>query len=319
MRRLLAVVATVLMVAGCSGQAATTNDPYQIVDKSIDASWNLVQVNVGATGTGDGKTVSVDPSAIQLVLDTKGGRAAFHLSLPVADLGADASSLAELGVTGQTIDVDVLYDGQALYAKGQVVTTLLTLLLAQSGQNPGDLSGWVQLATKADLAALAGQMAPGAVPSFAAPSAHTPDSIKQALTAAGITVTYVNTETRAGKNAYHLTASIDPAKLRSSHLFDSMPAGQLNDLASGLQEVSLTADAWIATDTNRLVEVDLHVAPGPGASPAASGLQQANLQVLLSEPSDASALQAPATFTPVPLSSMLGQILQLVGQGLQAP
>jgi hypothetical protein len=319
MRRLLAVLVTALVVAGCSGQTATPTDPYQVVDKSLDASWNLVQVNVGVTGTSDGKTVTIDPSAIQLVLDTKGGRAAFHVSLPVADLGADTTSLAELGVTGQTIDVDVLYDGQALYAKGQVVTTLLTLLLAQTGQTAGDLSGWIQLATKADLAALAGQVAPSALPSFAAPSAHTPDSIKQALSDAGITLAYVSTETKNGKNAYHLTAAIDPSKFRSSHVFDSMTGTQLNELTGALQSVVLTGDVWIATDSNRVVEVDLHVAPAPGASPAPSGLQKADVQVVLSEPSDASALQAPTTFTPVSLSSMLGQILQLVGQGLQAP
>ncbi|HEX5240914.1 MAG TPA: hypothetical protein VFW20_07950 [Candidatus Limnocylindrales bacterium] len=328
MRRLLAVVMTAMVLAGCSGQGSTSNDPYQIVNASVDASWNLVQVNIGASGTADGKTVSVDPSAIQFVVDTKGKRAAFHVSLPVADLGASASDLAGLGITGSTLDLDVVYDGQALYAKGPVVSSLLTLLLAQSGGTTGDLSGWVQLATKAELdtlaTSLAGSLGQGvlpslAIPSFAVPSGHTADSIKQALSDAGVTLTYVGSETKNGKSAYHLSVAIDAAKLKASKAFGAADASQLAEVEDALGQVTLSGDLWIATDTSHVVEVDLHVRPGPNASPSPSGPEQADVQIAVSEPTDDSALKAPATFTPVDLSSILGQALQMFGSGINNP
>ena len=315
MRRILAILIAALALGACSGGPSTV-DPYQVVDKALDASWNLVQVNVGLSGVSDGSPVSVDPSAIQLTIDTKGGRGAVHLSVPTSALGSSAADLGGLGLTGSTIDVDVVYDGQALYAKGPLVTAGLTALLAQSGQSPGDLSGWVRLATKDDITALIGQLGSlgaGAIPSMPIPSAHTADSIKQSLADSGVTLAYVATETKNGVNAYHLSASIDASKLAANPELARLGSLPIPMPSGGAGQVQVSGDLWVATDSSRVVEIDLHVLPGPGASPGASGADHGDLVIQVSEPANDSALQAPPNATPVSISSLLGPLLQLVG------
>ena len=109
MRRLLALVAAAIIVVGCSGQS--TADPYEVVNQSTQASYDLVQVNVGLTGTLTGTSITIDPQAIQLIVDSKAGKVAFKIELPLASLGADATALRGLGVTGDTLDVELVYDG----------------------------------------------------------------------------------------------------------------------------------------------------------------------------------------------------------------
>src|SRR3954454_19319598 len=153
MRRLLALLTAavvVLLVAGC-GNSATSSDPYQLVLQTRDAKQDQVQIDFGASLTSTGTTVTLDPGAIRIVIDTTAGKGSFHMSLPAAALKLSAADLAQVGITGSTIDADVLWDGQALYAKSPILGTVLQLFGAQGGVTipSGDLTGWLKLLTKA--------------------------------------------------------------------------------------------------------------------------------------------------------------------------
>jgi hypothetical protein len=308
MRRLTALAIAALVLAACGG-GPTVTDPYQIIDKSGSASYDVVQVNVGFSATDAGQTITVDPKSIQLIADHTTGKAELKINLPLAQLGADAAALAGLGITGDTLDLDVVFDGQALYARGAVLTTVLTMLMAQSGLTPGDLSGWLRLGTKDEFDAFAGALGPGALPSMAPLASHDASTIKQALEGAGITLTYVGAEKRADKDTAHLSVAVDVTKLSSSTAFDQVPSSESDTVKNALQEVAISADVWVDSSSYRLVEVDVHVTPNDGSG-------KADLTILVSQPSDTSGLVAPSPYTEVPLSQLVTQLLQTFGQGL---
>ncbi len=190
MRKFVALVAAAAigLLAACSSQPTST-DPYQVVDQASHATYgDLVQVNLGVDVAG-AQPVHVDPSAIQLVVDTKSGKADVAVSLPIDALQLDAATRAQMGLTGSTLDLDIRYDGTALYTKSPLLQPLLTALVAGSGGTPGDYSGWVRLGTTAELAALAGGLVPQvSIPPLASggpiPS-HDAASLKADLESAG--------------------------------------------------------------------------------------------------------------------------------------
>lgn len=308
MRRLTALAIAAIVLAGCGG-ATTLTDPYQIVDKSASATYDVVQVNVGFNAAGT-TPVTIDPKSIQIIADHKAGKAEFKVSLPLAQLGADASALAQLGITSGNLDLDVVFDGQAVYAKGDVLKTVLTMLLTQAGLTPGDLSGWLRLGTKDEFQALAGQIAPSALPSMAPAASHDAASIKKALDEVGITLTYAGAEKRANKDTAHLTVAVDTAKLSSSAAFQAVPSSQATTLKTGLQQLGIAADAWIDSSTYRLVEVDVHLTPKDGST------GKVDVTILVSQPTDTGGLVAPSPYTVVPLSQLVTELLKSFGQGL---
>jgi hypothetical protein len=312
MRRLIALAAAALLVVGCGGPSAT--DPYAVVDQSLDASYDTVQVNVGLSATSAGTPIAIDPGAVQLVVDRLAGKAAFKLSLPVASLGPDATALRGLGVTGDTLDVDVVWDGAGLYARGAVVSTLLTLLMAQAGQTPGDLSGWLRLGTKAEFEALVGSLGQGAIPTAGPVASHDAASIRKALGDAGIVLSYAGSETRSGKDAHHLTATIDVTKLGANPGLGGLTGTPLQQVGDAFKDATLGADVWIDKSSNRLLEVDVHATSKDGSG------DKADLTVLISEPSDSGAISAPATYTEVPLTPIIQSLMQsLLGGSIFAP
>ena len=82
-------------LAGCSG--AGTSDPYELALQSTKADWSPIQINVGLNATSSGKTVTLDPASIAIVIDKDAGQGAFHLSLPAAGLDIPPAALAQLG------------------------------------------------------------------------------------------------------------------------------------------------------------------------------------------------------------------------------
>lgn len=308
MHRLTALAIAAIVLAGCGG--STLTDPYQIVDKSASATYDVVQVNVGLTAIGSGTPVTIDPKSIQLIADHKSGKAEFKIQLPVAQLGADAAALAQLGITSGSLDLDVVYDGQALYANGPVLTTLLTMLMTQAGMTPGTLSGWLRIGTKDEFQALAAQLAPSAMPSIGPVPSHDAASIKNALGSVGITLTYVGAEKRAGADTAHLAVAVDVTKLTSSPALNGVAASQIETFKTALQQLGISADAWIDSSSYRLVEVDLHVTPKEGSS------GKVDVTILVSQPTDTSGLAAPSPYTDVPLSQVVSQLLKTFGQGL---
>ena len=324
MRKVFALVAAAAigLLAACSSSPAAT-DPYQVVDLATSASYgDLVQANLGIDVTGSGQDVHLDPSAIQLVMDTKSGKADVALNVPLDALQIDAATRATLGLTGSTLDLDIRFDGSALYTKSPLLAPVLSALVAQTGGTPGDYSGWVRLGTAQELAALGAGLVPqvsGLPLASASPFAsHDAASLRKDLEAAGITLTYAGREQRGGQQADHLTGALDVAKLENSPMASELPSSQLSQVKDALGQADVTADLWFATDSHRLVEVDVTAVAkaGTGASPLVSAGDKVVFKLLLSTPKDASALEAPATYTELPLAPIVQSLMQSFGQGL---
>ncbi len=260
-----------LLIAACGGGSATPTpaaltDPNAILARATSAPMDQVEVKIGikTSGSTSGSDISIDPDSIVITIDSQAGKGSFHLSLPSSALGSDASMLGALGASGDTIDLDVLFDGQAVYAKSPLAASLLPLLMAQSGQTiSGDLTGWLRLGTADDFAALGETFGalPGASPgASAAPEvlpSFDPKQLQADLEASGVTLTYAGTESHNGVDADHLTMTIDGQKLATGPLASDMPSiggSQLQDLANA---GTLTADAWFDHSTGRVMELDL--------------------------------------------------------------
>lgn len=323
MRKLvaLAAAAAMLVLAGCSSQQGST-DPYQVLDQATKASYgDLVQLNLGLDGISAGQTVHLDPSAIRIVADNKAGKVDVALALPLDSLQVDAAARAQLGLTGDSLDLDIRYDGAGLYAKGQILQPLLTALVLQAGGAPGDYSGWVRLGTTAELTALAGNLVPQAslVPTTSASPAasHDAASLRHDLEATGITLRYVGREQRDGQQVDHLSATIDAGKLRDSPAAADLSGSELTQVEDALAQYDMVPDLWVAADSHRLTEVDLTLTPkADSASPAASDSDTVSFVLLVSAPSDDSALQTPSNATEVSLAPIVQSLLQAFGQGL---
>ncbi len=308
-----------LVVAACGASATpsptplpTPADAYQAVSRAFQAPMDQIEVQIGVQSSGGGNDISIDPSAIRIVVDTKAGKANVHLSLPVAALGSDATQLQALGVTGDTLDLDVIYDGQALYAKSPLAATLIPLLTAQSGQPiTGDLTGWLRLGTADDFAGLAdsfGATSSSAPDASAAPSPLgnlDPEQLKSELQSSGVTLTYVGSESHNGVDSDHLTATVDPSKLATGPLSNVVPSqlGQIGNMAGG---DTLAADVWLDRSDGRLNELDLHVTSSDGS--------KTDVTILVSVP-DSASFDAPSPVTDVPIVPMLSTLMQTFGGG----
>jgi hypothetical protein len=304
----LAVASLALLVAACGASAPAANaDPYQLATKTFDASWEQVKIQLGISGT-DGKTnISIPPEAIQFSFDTTAGKAAIHLAIPTSALGDSASSLAMLGVTGDTVGLDVVYDGQALYAKSQLAAGLLPMLLAQSGQEipSGDLSGWLKLGTAADFAGLLGSLgampSPVASPSFD-PSTLDPAALKAELEKAGVVLAYAGSENKNGVDADHLTVALDFTKLAASEFAASLPADRKATLTEFAGKATMTADMWLDRGSGRLAQFDLHAAETGGSG-------KFDLSILVNAP-DPNAFVTPSGATELPIAPLLEGLMQ---------
>ncbi|HJP89132.1 MAG TPA: hypothetical protein VJ850_08870 [Candidatus Limnocylindrales bacterium] len=311
MRRLLALITAavvVLLVAGC-GNNAGTNDPYQLVLQTRDAKMDQVQIDFGASVKSAGATVTLDPGAIRIVIDSKAGKGSFHMSLPAAALNVPQAQLAQMGITGNTIDADVLYDGQALYAKSPILGTLLQLFGAQGGVTipSGDLTGWLKLLTKTEIDSLGLGAGAAATPS---PGAADAAALKNELANAGITLTLAGTETKNGVSASHITAAIDVTKFLNSPMVPSTAQkGQLDQLREAAKNATVTGDLWVDNGSKHLVEMDVHiVATGTDAG-------QADLTIGFSAPSSPN-FDAPASSVEIPTMQIVGQLIQMFGASL---
>ena len=305
------LVAFTVVVAACGG-GAVASDPYQILSGSMKAPLDPVQVNVGFEVKDGATTVSIDPSALAFVASKAAGTAAVHVAIPAAALGSSASLLTQFGITGSTIDLDIVYDGKAVYGRSPLFATLLTMILQPSGDLPsGDLTGWLQLVTAGDLKGLAGTgTGSGTMPSFAVPSAGDGPALKTALEEAGITLAVAGTEQHDGADAYHLTVAIDSTKLLANKAFDSVSRSQLDEMTTALEKVTLSGDLWVDKSSNRVVEFDGH------AVSTADPKQSGNLTVKIGSPDGSVSTDAPSSFLVVPFKSIVTNLMSLIGQGL---
>jgi outer membrane murein-binding lipoprotein Lpp len=310
MRRLLALITAavvVMLVAGCGNNASS--DPYQLVLQTRDAKQDQVQIDFGASVKSSGATIALDPGAIRVVIDSAAGKGTFHLSLPAAALGVTAAQLAQIGITGTTIDADVLWDGQALYAKSPILGTLITAFGAQGGITvpSGDLTGWLKLLTKADLDTLGLGAAAAAT---AAPTAPDAATLKTELNNAGITLTLAGTETKNGVTASHITMAIDVTKFLDSPMVPgSVQKAQLDQLREAAKTATVAGDLWVDNASKHLVEADVHIV----STGAQAG--SVDLSIAFSTPS-APNFDAPASAIEIPTMQLVGQLIQMFGASL---
>ena len=259
-----------LVVAACGSAtpsaptAAPVADAYTAAGKVFDAPLDRVKINVGVTATGD-EAIEIKPEAIELVIDQSTGKGSVHLSIPAAALGSDAAALGALG-GGDTIDIDALFDGQAVYVKSPLAATLLPFLAMQGMQLPsGDLSGWLKLGTAEELSGITGML--GEMPDSSANPANElkdldPAELQQQLEDAGVTVTVVGQEQRNGVDSTHLLLNVDLKKLEASGLADQLPTDQLPGLGDAAASGTLSADVWLDAATGRPNEIAIHAATG---------------------------------------------------------
>jgi hypothetical protein len=127
---------------------SSTADPYELLSKAMNADRYPVQVNFGMSATADDTAMSIDPASIGVVIDEGAGSGAVHVSIAADDLGLDPADLDELGVTGDSIDLDVVWNGDAAYARIPILGSVLEMALAGTGGLPsGDLTVWLRLGT----------------------------------------------------------------------------------------------------------------------------------------------------------------------------
>ena len=297
------------LVAACGG--SSTADPYELLSKAMNADRDPVQVNFGISATAEDTTMSIDPASIGVVIDEGAGSGAVHVSIAAADLGIDPADLAELGVTEDSIDLDVVWNGDAAYARSPILGTVLEMALAGSGELPsGDLTGWLRLGTAEELAGLMELLGSGAIPQVTPPPAGDAAALKQQLEAAGITLKIAGTEQRDGVEATHVTIELDVDKALASDYAGTVPAGQLADVKRALEEYDLEASLWIETSSSQLVELAVN-----GTSKADSS-EVVAIVVKVGDPDGTIETSAPTDFVELPLDALVTNLMQLLGPGL---
>ncbi|MBI3750784.1 MAG: hypothetical protein HY263_03880 [Chloroflexi bacterium] len=317
MRRLAALAAALIIatIAGCGG--ASNKDPYELVyAASKAAASDVVQVRVGLRVQG-ATPIEISPDAFKLTVDSKTKTFRLQVELPIASLGIPAAQLQAFGVTGDSISADLLYDGNGIYLNSPVAAKVLSILMTQFDQTPpANLGGWLRLGTAAEFAALAGQL--GAMPSIA-PAATAPTitdgaSLKSQLEPNGISLTYVETVTRNGASANHVSVAFDWAKLATNPAFKSVSAAQAAQLAMLEGQADVSVDLWLDASTSKLLEIGATVAQKSGT---ASGTpEKVEIVVLIGAPDATTTLDAPATYTEVPLTPLIRALVEQFAKGM---
>jgi hypothetical protein len=308
------LVASAILVGACSSPAAPAN-AYDQLTTSLKTAWSPVQVNVGLTVTAAGKTVTLDPKDIAFVVDEAAQTFALHVSIPATGFGIPDSALSELGITGDSIDFDLLYAADALYVRGAFLKPILKSVLGPVGKLPaGDLTGWLKLGTKEELAALSAlERGAAGVPS-ASPSPLDAGALRASLDEVGISLATVGVEAHNGANAQHLKMTVDMAKLAANPSFAAGAGGNTAQVAALAKAITVTGDMWIDQTSNRVVESDVHVASTGDA--AAGGA--ADVTVTARDPDGSVSLTPPASSIDVPLGTLITQVMKMMGKGAES-
>jgi hypothetical protein len=313
---LASFVIAAVIVGGCGGAAAPP-DPYEQLTTSMKTTWNPIQVNLGIVVTAAGKTITLDPKDIAMVVDTAGAKFGVHVSLPAAGLGIPVSTMSQLGIEGDSLDFDAVYVDDAIYARSALFKPMLKMILGPTGKVPvGDLTGWLKLGTKDELMAL-GALSGAArgMPSLPPPSGgdgSTPAALKASLEAAGITVTLAGTETHNGSDARHLKMAVDLEKLAANPDFLAGAGPQAGPMLAAMKAVSFAGDLWIDPASNRVIEGDLHMASSKDPT------QVGNVTVTAHDPDGSVSLAAPASSVDVPLGILITEMMKLIGKGAES-
>jgi hypothetical protein len=324
---ILAIIVLALALAGCG--FGENHDPYGLLDKAWSVGWDRVQVQVGfnfeAQNTGGGDVmpipaqlgnVHLDPGAITAIVDTKTGQWRLAVAISMDAMGINPNLLGG-ALPFQSIDLEAIYDGSAVYAKSPLLPMWLEPMASGLGSPiTGDLTGWVKLGTASDLEPFAGGEGSllatillgrglpdlGTLP-LPLPTPGNAESLRGFFEDLGVVTEYKGTEQRSGVDAYHVAAGLDIAKLAgSSRLATLLGVGreQLQGLTETARQVALSAELWFDKDSGRLVGLLLSGQTLQGSTIKAS------LVLNLTEPAEADPFAAPATFSDVALKELIG-------------
>ncbi|HJP89122.1 MAG TPA: hypothetical protein VJ850_08820 [Candidatus Limnocylindrales bacterium] len=321
----VALLAAALGVAaaGCgSGQPA---NPYVTLDRAISVGWQQVMLNLGVSidvpaqqidqGFSTNPTsIHIDPSMLQATVDTQTGRWQVATSIPLAALGVTPQQVGPFGLAFQSVDVQVLFDGTAVYAKSPLLPLLLQGGLGGGAPIDGDLTGWVKLGTAAELAKVTDQgMLPGlfgfgaiggAAGGLPLPSAGSPEALQSIVEDFGIALAAAGRESTDGLETDHLTATLNLAKLAESRTLATMTGmgkDQLQGVFDAAKQVTVTADLWadVSSGRARTIRLDFRTLSAP--------ITTITVVLQLKEPAAGTTFDAPATFTDVPLLQLMNQ------------
>ena len=312
-----AALAAALTVAGCSPAATPTPPPdaSSVLTAASKATYpTKLEFTLGGSYTASGATTTLPDKLLTIDIDTAAGTGSVHFAVPASLLGASGgAALAQLGITGDSITFDALYDGKAVYAKSPAMPALVTQLaaLAQGVTLPQlGPDTWAKVLDEATIQQIAGA-AKGAVES--APPSASATELKTVLEQTGGSITLGAQTTGAGGPAYDVKLTVDPAKLQAymtAHP-EQFPASQAQTLSALGQLTSISADVLIDVATSRVEQVTLAIAGTESGSPVS-----ASLKVGIAEAPASVSFAAPANAVDLPLVKILGPLLQsMMGAG----
>ncbi len=317
-----AALAAALAVAGCSPAAAPPTPPPDapsVMTAASKATYpTKLEITLGGSYTDSGTTTTLPDGLLTIDIDTAAGVGSVHLAIPASVLGTSgAAALAQLGVTGDSLSLDALYDGKALYAKSPALPALVTQLavLAQGVTMPQlGPDTWAKVLDEATIKQFAGA-AQGAVES-AAPSAMASasvDDLKTMLDQIGGSISLGPQTTGAGGPANDVKLSIDPAKLKAyiaAHP-DQVASSQLSTLSALGDLTSISADILVDVATSRVEQISASIA-GTQSGSTVSG----TIKIGIAEAPASVSFAAPAGAVDLPLAQILAPLVQsMMGAG----
>jgi hypothetical protein len=319
-------IAALLAVAGCGG---ANPDPYAVLDQARTASYDRIQVSLGFTAEVDAQTdpnfpefqvpatsINVDPSWITAAADMPTGRWHVRLAVPLDALGM--GNLGPFGVPFNAIDLEALSDGTDLYAQSPLLPMALQGVGGPAVE--GDLTGWVRLGSVEALAPLGGSMlfpfglgeAPGLPGLDVLTAPGDAAALKKFLTELATTVEYAGTEMVEGVELVHLKGGVNIVRLLQSQPFMNL-TGMGRDQFGGIAEmegkIGISADIWVNKASGRLTTIRIE-----GTSIQAP-VATVTLTLRIAEPGPEITFEAPATFTEVDLSDLMGDQFPGIGIG----
>jgi hypothetical protein len=312
---LLAVlIASAILVGACTSPASPAT-AYDQLTTSLKTAWSPIQVNLGLTVTAEGKTVTLDPKDMAFVVDEAGQSFALHASIPALGFGIPDSAMSELGITGDSVDFDVLYASDALFVRGAFLKSMLKSILGPVGKLPaGDLTGWLKLGTKEELAALSALERSATGTPGSSPSPLDAGTLKASLDEAGVSLTIAGVEAHNGANAQHLRIAIDMARLAANPSFVAGTGASPAQVAAMAKTITVSGDIWIDQASNRVLESDLHVA----TTADAAALGVADVTVTARDPDGSVSLVPPGSSIDVPLGTLITQAMKMMGKGAES-
>jgi hypothetical protein len=329
-----AALAVALVVAGCSPTATATPTPTPAPTPPPDAPSVLaaaskasypskLEITVGGSFTSAGATTALPDKLLTIDVDTAAGTGSVHLAIPVSLLGADGAALTkQLGVTGDSITFDALYDGTAIYAKSPAMPFLVSqLAMLAAGVTLPTLTAdtWAKLIDAATLKQLASS-ATGAVASAAPAASAATTDVKAVLDQVGASLTLGAQTTGAGGPANDVKLTVDPVKLQAYMVAhpEQFPSTQLSTISALGTLTSISADVLVDVATSRLEQASFSIGVSQNGSDvsftAKVGIAEAPAGVSFATPSGA---------VDVPLVTIVAPLIQSLmssgGLGLPIP